>query len=169
MRTPRIALIASLAAIASLVASRPVLAEESDAPSILVEGHVFNMLTQVPLLGAKIEVYRSDQIQPQIYPPPPPIPFRTTFTDLNGFYSLELPPRPAAPTLFQYTLVALCTTERGLAGSNAVVVPGSSREFRRDFYVDVTPRRIVITCSESVIPFPGPPPLRGRVPASSKR
>ena len=160
-----------LTVLAAVVASTPARAQEAPE-TVLVEGHVFNTLTQVPLHGAKIDVFRSDVAIPDVYPAPPREPYRTTYSDANGYYSLILPKYSHATVRyrFEYYLAATCKRGDAVGYSNSNVHPEASDEFRRDLYLDVTPRRITITCDSPFLPVLGPlapwgdplPPLRKR-------
>jgi hypothetical protein len=100
----------------------------------VVEGTVFNLRTGAPLVGAEVRVFLPGVCIPEDPECPLPlgVPVRT-FSDYNGFYSVEVRTF-AEPLRFE----AICQTADGPAGAG-VFARYTLREGvnRRDLYVDV--------------------------------
>jgi hypothetical protein len=113
-------------------------------PEVLIEGHVFNKRTGVPLEGAIIAVATPGLGLPRITPESPR-------TDTNGFYSIVI------NNDHFFDLFAICNfeTENGdprSARSHAIINAFGRAELRRDFYVDARPNRRFTKCDPQIDP-----------------
>jgi hypothetical protein len=107
-------------------------------PEVLIEGHVFNKRTGVPLEGAIIAVATPGLGLPIITPGSPR-------TDTNGFYSIVIDNDSF------FDLFAICNFEAAneaprSARSHAIINAFGRAELRRDFYIDARSNRRFAKC-----------------------
>ena len=127
----------------------PVAAQAQDQPPRIVEGEILNSFTGLPVRGADVKAFVITNIWPFID--------RVVgkgASDLNGFYSMEVP----SNTLLN--VVVRCTTDRGLAIGQTDIPPNRGGVVRRTIYLDLGRRRAPIRCRESIIE--GSPPRNRR-------
>ena len=120
-------------------------AQAQDQPLRIVEGEILNSFTGLPVRGADVEA----SIITNIWPIIDRVVGRGA-SDLNGFYSMEVPSDIALH------LVVRCTTDRGLAIGQTTIQPNRDGVVRRTIYLDLGRRRAPIRCRESIIE--GSPP-----------
>lgn len=113
-----------------------------------VEGYVYNKLTGVPVTAATVSLTDLSSIVAVGMQPPVATVVRSTLSDGNGFYSIEVDLEPLGrSSLVTNDLAATCHTRNGTSRTNrwstrVHLRPGT---IRRDLFIEGLPNRRVAT------------------------